>query len=395
MKPKLVGKKFKLAVCVRRIRTTLTLGEIDKREATKFAAMIGSLVDCKKYGRSLPIDVSAWVSTVSERHKQQLAELGLLDQPLKTMTVQELIDVFLHDYEGRNDIRESSKVQFASSMNRFPFELRNAKLVDIEPRNRTTRPNADPQFSQSAIDLFRSVERWQAEKYAQASWSKSNGRLREVGVWAVKRGILDHNPFKLLSKPGEVNEARNHHVPADAVTAAMDHCIDPDTRLAFAFGRFGGLRMPSELSTLRPSDIDFEKSKVRILDSKKRRFRTMPLFSILRAELERHRQSVVWGDFVLSDRVRNASEAAQFNLMKEAIARAGLVIWPRLRQNLRASCENDLLAQGFGERLVTAWMGHTVSVSRQHYQNMSDAEFQNAVDRQADAIKNSQDAANG
>jgi integrase len=385
MKPRLQGTKYLISATYKHRRKTITLGEVDKREATKFAAMIGSLVDCKKYGRSLPIDVSVWVSTISERHKQQLAELGLLDQPLRTMTVQELIDLFIEDYENRNDIRESSKVQFVQSMNRFPAELRKRTLIEIEPKNRTTRPNAEPQFSQSAVELFRLVERWQSERYAQASWSRANGRLREVGFWAVKRGILDYNPFILLSKPGEVNEARNFHVPGESVRAAMDHSIDADTRLFLCFGRFAGLRLPSELRTLRPSDIDFGKSKLKILDSKKRRYRTMPLFSILRAELDRHRDSVGWTDFVLSERSRNASEANNYNLMKEAIERAGLAVWPRLRQNLRSSCENELLAKGFDERLVTGWLGHTITVSRQHYQSLSDADFSLAIEKECRA----------
>ncbi|MEM7454030.1 MAG: tyrosine-type recombinase/integrase [Planctomycetota bacterium] len=47
--------------------------------------------------------------------------------------------------------------------------------------------------------------------------------------------------------------------------------------------------------------------------------------------------------------------------------------------NLRSSCENDLLNAGFDERQVTAWLGHTVEISRQHYQHETDSDRQAAA----------------
>ncbi len=105
----------------------------------------------------------------------------------------------------------------------------------------------------------------------------------------------------------------------------------------------------------------------------------MPLFDPIRSELLLHQQNVNWNRFVLSDRTRHTSIANQYNHMMDAIRRTEFEPWKRLRQNLRASCENDLLAAGFDERLVTNWLGHTISISRQHYQSLSDSDYQAAI----------------
>ena len=259
-----------------------------------------------------------------------------------------------------------------------PF-LKSKKLSEIEPVKANYRVNAEPTFSEATEDLFESLEAWQRKRYAPSTWSRANGRLREVGVWAVKRGICDYNPFSLAKSPGEVNTDRNFYVTTDLVEDAIRNCLDMDTRLSFILGRYAGIRMPSEALTLEWSHVDFEKRQLKILDSKKKVLRTMPLFDRLFEELVGLQED---GDqFVFSARYRTSSDANNYNLMKEAIERAGIKRWPRLRQNLRTSCENDLLNKGFDERLVTRWVGHSVQISRKHYQHAKDEDYLDAIEK--------------
>lgn len=371
---------FTLMVSFDHQRRNLTLGKLEKKEADLFAANVDSLVShCKLKPKSVPVQLESWVQSLSDRHREQLAELGILGRFNSALTVGELIDEFIEEYELTGNA-ESTKRQFKSSMeNRIPAKLKKRLVVDLEPRKDHDRPNAEAIFSKDAKSVFRDTESWQRNHFAKSTWSRANGRLREIGEWAVRQGVCNHNPFILLPRPGETNDERNVDVLREWVDDAMDMCLDPDTRLGLALGRYSGFRTPSEARTLKPEHIDFDKLQLKILDSKEKKFRVMPLFDQVRDELERHRESVGgWDRFVLTSRFRTNSDANNFNLIKESIARAGHELWPRLRQNLRSSCENELL-EVFDERLVTLWLGHTVKTSRKHYQKPKDSDYVRAV----------------
>ena len=376
---------YTLMVTFNSKRRKLTLGRIDKQSADAFASNMAQLVSYKKHDRKLSPTLASFVHSFSKKHRKQLGEIGLIQRFDLKLTVGELIEDFLEQYRERpsNECSDYTKSQFEQSMkHRIPDQLKKQLLDDLEPKKDSERINAKPVFTKKARSRFSSVESWQREFYAKSTWSKANKNLKEIGKWAVDQGVCDHNPFVLLKSPGEVNPDRNEYVPAEWVDDAMDMCLDPDTRLAFALGRYAGFRLPSEARKLKPRHIDFEKSQLTIF-GKKNKERKMPLFDRVRNELERHRSQSPWGRFVLSDRFRTTADQNNYNLMKEAVARTGQDLWVRLRQNLRASCENDLLnEQNFSERLVTLWIGHTVTVSRKHYQKLKDKDYLDAVAKQ-------------
>jgi hypothetical protein len=64
--------------------------------------------------------------------------------------------------------------------------------------------------------------------------------------------------------------------------------------------------------------------------------------------------------------------------LQKKLAKVGLESWPRLRHNLRASCESDL-AQAFPLAVVTKWLGNTPSIALRHYVDPTDAAYQAAL----------------
>jgi integrase len=289
------------------------------------------------------------------------------------------MDAYVASYElGTN--RPSTKLKIASTVkNRFG-RLKAYQIRELEPRRVSVRVNADPVWTEDAKKILTQFNSWQRNHFATATWSRDNKLLSSIGIWAVKNGYCDYNPFSILPSKSMVNDERNQYVEADSVISAMDSCLDPDTRITIALGRFGGFRTPSESATLKWSMVDFDRGTIDVMDSKKQKLRRMPMFERLREELQRRRtDSGRKSGFVVSDRDRASSNANNFNLIREAVERSGQDPWPRLRQNLRASCENDLLKL-FDERRVTAWLGHTISVSRNHYQKQRDIDYREAAD---------------
>jgi integrase len=65
---------------------------------------------------------------------------------------------------------------------------------------------------------------------------------------------------------------------------------------------FSSSESHAEARTIRPSDIDWQRQTLQILDSKKRKIRTIPLFKLVAQELDRHRDTKSgWNRYVLSD----------------------------------------------------------------------------------------------
>ena len=66
----------------------------------------------------------------------------------------------------------------------------------------------------------------------------------------------------------------------------------------------------------------------------------------------------------------------------QIIQKAGVSVWPRVFQNLRASRENELI-QEYPVPLVLAWIGHTAAVAQGHYLTATDADYRRAARKAA------------
>jgi len=158
-------------------------------------------------------------------------------------------------------------------------------------------------------------------------------------------------------------------------------CPELDWELIFALARYGGARVPSEISNMRFSDIDWERNRFTIYSSKTehhvgRRFRVVPIFPALRPYLERAcREREPGPEFVVP---RAQGEP---NLGTEAtriIKKAGIEPWEKTFVNLRGSC-SDELEREYPAHVVDAWMGNSSRVRRRHYLKVTDADFERAA----------------
>ena len=365
-------------------RRNLTIGRVSAREAETFAHYVGDLVEYAKFGdRSLPPRLHAWLLDLGQKHKSQLSEIGLFEYHDGGLTIAELLDKYLEDYESRSDVAKSTIRKVRSTIKNRVYRLAGVDLKTVEPYQRNLRKNAEPQWSDEAKKLLTDFNSWQRNHFSVATWTRDNKLLSSVGIWAVKHGYCDYNPFSILPTGSMVNEERNQYLTREMVLDAMDSTLSPDIRLTLAMGRFAGLRTCSEVRTMKWSHVNPLAGTLTIIDSKTKKPRIMPLFDDIREELDRQREFTGETRWVASSEMRSTSSAANFDQCRDAVIRSGQVPWHRLRQNLRASCENDLL-ELFDERLVTEWVGHSVRVSREHYQKLRPSDYLNAIAKAAD-----------
>jgi len=151
-------------------------------------------------------------------------------------------------------------------------------------------------------------------------------------------------------------------------------------RLIIALSRFGGLRVPSELSRLTWADIDWDKSRLWIRSPKTERQgkpgRWLPIFPELRPFLEDAFEVAEAGVVnVLAN--LDASNNLRTGLLR-IIKRTGLTPWPRLFHNMRASRQTELTGV-FPAHVVRAWIGNTEKVAEDHYLQVRDSDFERAT----------------
>jgi integrase len=138
--------------------------------------------------------------------------------------------------------------------------------------------------------------------------------------------------------------------------------------LIVALARFGGLRIPSELTGLTWQDVDWSRDRFAVRSPKKEgqrgHVRYVPIFAEIRPYLAAAFDEAADGAVhVIAKHRDKANLRTQF---ERIIRRAGFEPWTRLFHNLRASCESDL-ATRFPAHYVSEWLGHSPQVALAHY----------------------------
>jgi site-specific recombinase XerD len=81
---------------------------------------------------------------------------------------------------------------------------------------------------------------------AQATVAREAKRAKQYVEAAVRKRLIEANPFADLKTGPRTNDTRKHHVDRDTVAKVIEACPDAVRRLILALSRFGGLRCHSE-----------------------------------------------------------------------------------------------------------------------------------------------------
>jgi len=158
-------------------------------------------------------------------------------------------------------------------------------------------------------------------------------------------------------------------------------CPNNDWRLIFAFARYAGLRILSELDELKWSDVNWERNRITVHVPKKEHLaghetRVVAIFPELRPHLERAFHEAPAGSEYVVTRARGGRNLRRY--AEQTIQKAVVPLWPKLFVNCRSSRETELLAI-HPAHVVHKWIGHTAKVAQQHYLQVTDADFDRAA----------------
>jgi hypothetical protein len=177
------------------------------------------------------------------------------------------------------------------------------------------------------------------------------------------------DPFFDVKPPSQRNDARKFFVTREAADRVLAACPDAEWRLIFALCRFGGLRCPSELLPLTWNDVDWERNRFLVHSPKTEHLdgggdRWVPIFPELRPHFEEVFDLAEAGvvNIVVQHRGPNVNLRTQ---LQRIVCRAGLIKWPKLFQNLRASRQTELAAE-YPLRVFCTWIGNSEAVAEKH-----------------------------
>ncbi len=207
---------------------------------------------------------------------------------------------------------------------------------------------------------------------------------------ALRRRLIDENPFSDQVAAVRGNAAKFHFISRDDTDKLLKACPDLQWRLILSLARFGGLRCPSEILALNWEDIDWAGKRFTVTRPKTAHHeggsnRVVPLFPELLAVLTEGKLEATQkmngnaADSIrgpVITRYRDSTQNLRTTFQK-IIKRAGLTTWPKLFQNLRSTRETEL-AEQFPLQAVTAWMGNSQLVAARHYLQLRDEHFERA-----------------
>ena len=347
-------------------RKTIRLGKSSKRIAETAKGHIERLLSAKIAGHSPDPETANWLAGIGDVLYGRLVKVGLTS-PRKTLD-QVTIGHFIEEYlASRTDIAEQTRKNMRVSMNR----LRSFFGHDREMSS----------IIEGDADDYR---QWLVnEKYAPATISKEIIFARQIFKSASRKKLIQNNPFADVKAGKQTNATRIHFIDRETIQAVLDAC--PNTQWQLVFARYGGVRIPSEIKSLRWSDVNWARNRITITVPKKAHIdghqtRVIPIFPELRPFLDKAFGEAEEGQEFVVPLARNTGNLRTHAL--RIIQKAGVKVWPKPFQNLRASRETELM-QTYQAYKVLAWIGHTAAVAQDHYLMLTDDDFDMASGKAA------------
>ncbi len=320
---------------------------------------------------------SAWIKGLKDDEHNKLASVGLVEsrqvRVRQSMTLAKWCDTYIAE---RKDVKANTTLIYEKTKDcLLAYFGKSKRLRDIRPED----------AKRWRIWLATEGNRRDKNRktMADASVRQRTAKVKLFFNEALERGLVDSNPFAKLPSTSTPNRKRQVFVSAESIELCIAAAPDCQWRTIIALARYGGLRCPSELLRLKWDDVNLPEGRMTIHAIKTEHHadsgvRVCPIFPELRPYLE-----AAWWDDAKDGAVyvitRYRSNSANMRTTFERIIKlAGLVPWPKLFQNLRASRETELMAK-YPAKDVSSWIGNSVAVAMESYAMPLVESFQRAI----------------
>jgi integrase len=316
-------------------------------------------------GRAIERWQRDWIETTVPELGEKLAKRGLFIMPAKH-TLKKLWDTYL---DQRADKKETTlKTYLATRQRFFSFFTDEDELITTLTRDR--------------------IEQWKqfllgSGKYATATVAGTINKCKAAFNWAKRQKWITDSPLDGVDRGSDRNKANDRYITPSEYRRLLEACPDQEWRVILALARVGGLH-PNEILTLKWSDIDWERNRFKVYNSKVEYHsdlyvREVPLFTDLVVELDKLRSMLGSEDqeFVINRIINRQSKYPINGLGQRLITiakKAGIGVIPRPFDNARASAATEIERQ-YGAMRESAWLGHSEQMARKCYLMVLDDDF--------------------
>jgi integrase len=362
-------------------RQTVRIGKMSERNAVAIKIKVEDLIASKLSGGAIKDETALWADRIAKPLAMKLFKKGLID----SRELKEEEDRI--NEQAQREAEETAKVRLLPYLTEYV-----ASRVDLKPRT-AIKFNATIDYlvahfgaDKPLVDITEGdAEDFRifllSKKLAENTVRKHTQIVKQFFNKAIKKRILENNPFRDLKATVQANPERFFFVDAATSKAVLESLPSLQWKLIFALCRWGGLRCPSEVLALRWVDVDWEKGRIRIKSEKTEHHtgkgsRDIPLFPELKPILEQAWHEAEEGEVFVITKYRNKEQNLRTRLA-HYIVRAGFKPWPKLFQNMRSTRETEL-AQDFPMHVVCKWIGNSEAIAAKHYLQLTDAHFAKA-----------------
>ncbi len=360
-------------------RKAIHLGKIPKKPAETIHTRVEYIINARKLGTPIDTDTATWLGGLESHLYDKLVAVDLVPSRQAKDTAK--LAGFLTEYmESRIDVKPATKVIWGhTKRNLIKHFGADRDLTDVNEGD--------------AEDFKLYLV---GEKLSPTTIHKRLQVARMFFRAARKRKIISANPFADVSAKAVIRADRQRFITREETEQLLAVC-NPTWRMIVALCRYGGMRCPSEVLTLRWENVLWDKDRIIVQSPKTEHhpgkdYRIIPMFPELKPFFDE-----AWelagndAEYVVGGGYREAAQSPQgwrnCNLrtqFERLIKRAGLKPWPRLFHAMRASRETEL-AKSFPIHVVTAWIGNTPKIAMKHYLQVTDADFEEAIGKERDA----------
>ena len=320
-------------------RRSIRLGKVSQRTAEGIKLRVESLNAAQISGQPLDEETARWVADLEIQLAGKLARVGLI-RPIEPKSVATL-GQFLEDYTNRRiDVKPATKEVWQQVVRNLTEHFGVGRdLAQIDEGNAED-------FKLFLIQ----------QGLASTTVHKRLQFARMFFRAAKKRKLVSSNPFAEVTAKAVISQERQHFVTLEDTEQLFTVC-DLTWKVIVGLSRYGGLRCPSEVLSLRWPDVNWELERITVTSPKTEHHpgkgsRVVPLFAELRPILEEAFEAapdgaefVVGGDYRKSARRRAAGETATCG----PNSASGAPCWPKSLAKAvsrHAGIEGDGVGQG-------------------------------------------------